>query len=103
MTHNRVGFTLMELLAVVMILGIISAMVVARVMFSTDAAKESIAEHHKGTINATIERYYMEQGTWPANDLSDIGGDLNYFPNGVPVNPADGSSYTLDPITHRVN
>jgi general secretion pathway protein G len=103
MSHKQGGFTLLELLAVVTILGIIAAMVVARAMFSGDAVKQSVVEHHKGTIDATIERYYLEQGAWPANDLSDIGADLNYFPNGIPVNPVDGAPYALDPVTHRVN
>ena len=101
--QKRFGFSLMELLAVVTILGIIAAIIVPRVMVSADTSKQKVAAHHKATINAAVERYYMEQGSWPANDLSDIGGDTNYFPDGIPVNPFDGSAYSLNAATHRVN
>ena len=93
----------MELLAVVTILGIIAAIIVPRVTVSSDTAKQKVNSHNKGTINAAVERWYMEQGTWPANDLSDIGADGNYFPDGIPVNPVNSSTYTLNATTHRVN
>ena len=101
--HKRLGFSLMELLAVVTILGIIAAIIVPRVTVSSDAAKAKVNSHNKATINATVERWYMEKGAWPANNLSDIGADTNYFPDGIPVNPVDSSAYTLNATTHRVN
>jgi general secretion pathway protein G len=97
------GFSLMELLAVVTILGIIAAIIVPRVAVSSDTAKTKVNSHNKATINSAVERWYVEKGTWPANNLSDIGADLNYFPDGVPVNPLDVSVYTLNATTHRVN
>lgn len=101
--RKRRGFSLMELLAVVTILGIIAAIIVPRVAVSSDTAKQKVDAHNKATINAAVERWYIEKGTWPANDLSDIAADLDYFPNGIPTNPIDGSAYTLDSTTHRVN
>src|SRR5215471_13540684 len=106
MTRNankRSGFSLMELLAVVTILGIIAAIIVPRVAVSSDTAKSKVNSHDKATINEAVERWYVEKGTWPANNLSDIGADINYFPDGVPTNPVDGSAYTLNATTHRVN
>ncbi len=93
----------MELLAVVTILGIIAAIIVPRVMVSSDTSKQKVNAHNKATINAAVERWYVEKGSWPATNLSDIGADVNYFPEGVPVNPVDGSSYTLNATTHRCN
>jgi general secretion pathway protein G len=101
--HKRAGFSLMELLAVVTILGIIAAIIVPRVAISSDTAKAKVNAHNRATINAAVERWYIEKGAWPANDLSDIGADINYFPDGIPVDPVDGSSYTLNATTHRVN
>lgn len=97
------GFSLLELLAVVTILGIIAAIIIPRVTVSSATAKEKVRDHHKATINAAVERYYIDTNTWPANDLSDIGADVNYFPDGLPTNPVDGSAYTLNATTHRVN
>jgi general secretion pathway protein G len=101
--HRRAGFSLMELLAVVTILGIIAAIIVPRVAVSSDTAKAKVNSHNKATINSAVERWYVEKGAWPANNLSDIGVDTNYFPDGVPVNPVDASAYTLNAVSHRVN
>jgi general secretion pathway protein G len=102
-THRkRAAFSLMELLAVVTILGIIAAIIVPRVTVSSDTAKQKVNAHNKATINAAVERWYIEKGVWPAVDLSDIGADANYFPNGVPTNPASGTAYSLNATTHRV-
>jgi general secretion pathway protein G len=100
---ERNGFSLMELLAVVTILGIIAAIIVPRVAVSSDTAKQKVNAHNKATINAAVERWYIETGAWPANDLSDIEADTDYFPEGIPTNPVDGSAYTLNAATHRVN
>jgi prepilin-type N-terminal cleavage/methylation domain-containing protein len=96
------GFSLLELLAVVTILGIIAAIIVPRVTVSSATAKQKVRDHHKATINAAVERYYIDSGTWPAN-LSDIGTNINYFPDGLPVDPVSGNPYSLNATTHRVN
>ncbi len=100
---KRTGFSLMELLAVVTILGIIAAIIVPRVTVSSDTAKQKVNAHNKATINAAVERWYIDNGSWPATDLSDIGADIDYFPDGVPVNPVSGGAYSLNGTTHRVN
>ena len=102
-SDKRHGFSLMELLAVVTILGIIAAIVVPRVSVSSATAKQKVHEHNKATINSAVERWYIDKGTWPADNLSDIQADANYFPDGIPVNPVDNSAYTLNNTTHRVN
>jgi general secretion pathway protein G len=101
--HRRRGFSLLELLAVVTILGIIAAIIVPRVTVSSSTAKSKVRDHHKATINAAVERYYVDNNSWPAADLSDIGANANYFPDGVPTNPVDGTTYSLNATTHRVN
>jgi general secretion pathway protein G len=100
---KRTGFSLMELLAVVTILGIIAAIIVPRVTVSSDTAKQKVNAHNKATINAAVERFYIETGAWPADNLSDIGADTDYFPDGVPTNPVTSTPYTLNSTTHRVN
>lgn len=100
---QRAAFSLMELLAVVTILGIIAAIIVPRVAVSSDTAKTKVNSHNKATINAAVERWYIEKGAWPANNLSDIGADTNYFPDGLPTNPTNSTAYSLNATTHRVN
>jgi general secretion pathway protein G len=100
---RRNAFSLLELLAVVTILGIIAAIIIPRVTISSDTAKQRVRDHHKATINAAVERYYIDNNAWPANNLSDIGADVDYFPDGIPTNPVDGTAYSLNATTHRVN
>jgi len=100
---KKSGFSLLELLAVVTILGIIAAIIVPRVTSSSDTAKTKVRDHHKATINAAVERWYVDKSSWPADNLSDIEADVAYFPDGIPTNPVDASAYTLNSTTHRVN
>ncbi len=100
---HKSGFSLLELLAVVTIVGIIAAIIIPRVMVSSSTAKQKVRDHHKATINAAVERYYIDNNSWPSNDLSDIGGNANYFPDGLPTDPVDGTSYSLNAATHRVD
>ena len=101
--RQRRGFSLLELLAVVTILGIIAVVVIPRIAISGTTAKANANDQNKSEINSAVERFYFDTGTWPANDLSDISTGATYFPNGLPANPVDGSAYTLDPSTHRCN
>jgi prepilin-type N-terminal cleavage/methylation domain-containing protein len=98
------GFSLLELLAVVTILVIIAVVVIPRIGVPRTAAQSNAADDPiKAEINSAVERWYFEKGTWPANDLSDIGADSKYFPTGLPTNPVDNSAYSLNATTHRVN
>jgi prepilin-type N-terminal cleavage/methylation domain-containing protein len=101
--QSRRGFSLLELLAVVTILGIIAVVVIPRISVSSATAKTNANNQNRAEINSAVERWYFNTGTWPANDLSDIGADTNYFPAGMPTNPVDGSAYSLNAATHRVN
>jgi general secretion pathway protein G len=98
----RPAFSLMELIAVVAILGVIAALIIPRLITGTDVAKDKACFHNRAEINITVERFYMHNDAWPANDLSDIGADANYFPDGLPTCPVSGQAYRLDPVTHRV-
>jgi prepilin-type N-terminal cleavage/methylation domain-containing protein len=99
---ERTAFSLMELLAVVTILGIIAALLLPRVMTGTDVAKEKACFHNRAEINITVEQYNLHTGGWPANDLSDIAADPQYFPEGVPTCPVSGAAYRIDGTTRRV-
>ena len=54
-------------------------------------------------INRAVEQWHALESQWPKDDLSDIGRDRNYFPNGIPRCPLDDAQpYSLDPDTHRI-
>ena len=105
-TSRRKGaFTLIEILAGVVILGILAVVVVPRVLASSATAKTNACYQNKAAINTGVEKYYFDTGGWPVDALTDIGVDDNYFPDGIPVCPVDGSAYALDAVSgnHRVD
>ena len=99
---GRGGFSLLELLAVVAIIGTLAGIILPRVTNSSQTVKEKADAMNIAMLNSAVERWYVEKGTWPANNLSDIGGDDTYFPEGIPTSPLNGNAYRLDPATHRI-
>ncbi|MBU0533392.1 MAG: type II secretion system GspH family protein [Candidatus Omnitrophica bacterium] len=84
------GFTLIEILFVVIAIGILAAIVVLRMLHTALEAKIAANDANKANINTSVERYFFDEGSWPAADLSDIGADGDYFPEGVPLCPVCG-------------
>ena len=108
-TRKRRGFSLLELLAVVTILGIIAAMVIPRITTSSADAKAKVHAQNKAEINAAVERFYIDSGSWPSTDLSDMlptstPAVYDYLPDGLPANPVTPATpYTIDATSHRVD
>ncbi len=100
--QKRQGFTLIEILAVVVILGILATVVVPRVLASSATAKTNACHQNKAVINTAVEKWYFDNGTWPAAALTDVGADLSYVPDGIPACPVDSSAYALDTLSNRV-
>jgi general secretion pathway protein G len=96
------GFSLVELIGVVAILALLAGIILPRVLGSNDNANIAACETHKSHIEVQAELWMHNTGTWPAANLSNIGADVNYFPQGLPVCPVDGSAYTIDNSTGRV-
>ena len=100
MIRCRGGFSLLELLAVVMIMGIMAAVIIPRIGTHTGKAKANVCAQYKADVNDALEKYYFDKGAW-ATSLNDIQSD-EYYPTAIPVCPVDGSTYTIDAATHRI-
>ena len=99
-SKKRRGFSLLELLAVVTIMGIIAAVVVPRLTQSTTTAKINGELQYRGDLNNAIERYYFDTGAYPA-DLDVLHTD-GYYPTPIPLNPVTNLPFTIDATTNRV-
>jgi general secretion pathway protein G len=99
---QRAAFSLTELVAVVTIVGVIGAAVAPRATRPSECWQVQVDQHFRASIGTAVERYYVETGRWPATDLSDLGADAAYFPDGIPVNPQTGHRYRLNPETLQV-
>lgn len=83
-------------MAVVAILGVIAALIVPRVMGHHNDAKEAACFTNQGEIELQVKLWKRTNGSYPTANLSNIGGNATYFPEGLPTCPVDGTSYTID-------
>lgn len=70
--NRQRGFTLIELMIVVVIIGILAALAIPRFMNATIKAKESEAKMILKQIYTFEESYQQEAGAY-TNDLNDLG------------------------------
>ncbi len=93
---KRRGITLLELLACVTILSVLVLAIVPRLGGGSSIAKESSCQVNKQVVEVQSALWKRAKGSWPSSDLSDVGRDTKYFPEGVPVCPVDGTKYRVD-------
>ena len=84
--RDRSGFTLIELMVVILLFGILAAVAIPLMRARVEAAKWSEGKTMMGTIATTLRAYGTEKGdagTWPPSlvDLGFVAGDLTgtYF------------------------
>lgn len=111
--RNRKGFTLIELMVVVLIVAVLAAVLVPMIRARIDAAKWSEAKAGIGNIASGIRAYWAEHqdeaaaGTMTLPTISDVcniadGGDLDgkYFTHGAYV--LSGVSYDATGIAFTI-
>src|SRR5713226_5293717 len=62
------GFTLIEILVVIVILGILAALIVPRVMDRPDQARATAARAGIAAIIGALKLYKLDNGTYPTTD-----------------------------------
>lgn len=100
MMIQKKGFTLVELLIVVLIIGALAAIAIPRVGASAANAKANACATNLDSINSQIELFMANTGAWPTV-IGDVTGDTDYFPDGDPVCPL-GTTYVYNATTKRV-
>jgi len=98
--HNKNGFTLIEIMIVVAIIGILAAVAIPRFVQSTNDAKIKADNANIANINAQWEAKYIQTGSY--GTLSALLADTAYFPDGAPVCPF-GTAYADADGDNRVD
>jgi len=98
--RSEKGFTLVELMIVVLILGALAAIAIPRIMGGAQTARISACSTNIDMLNSQIEMYNANTGAWPTA-LTDVTADPNYFPDGAPQCPL-GTTYIYN-ASKRIN
>jgi general secretion pathway protein G len=114
--RHQGGFTLIEIMVVILIIGLLALMVVPRLRGVADRAKRTKAQADIQELKQALDRYYLDNGSYPTTDQGlqalvtpPTGGRLpsNYEQGGyiekLPNDPwgnqyfyqSDGSTYAL--------
>jgi general secretion pathway protein G len=116
MRRSESGFTLIELMVVILIIGLLATIVVQNLRGATDKAKRIKAEADISAFKTALDRYYLDNGSYPTTDQGLLalvsppttgkvpvdypdGGYIEKIPPDPWANPyayqSDGSSYIL--------
>jgi len=110
------GFTLIEIMVVILIIGLLALMVVPRLRGVADRAKRTKAQADIAELKQALDRYYLDNGSYPTTDQGlqalvsppTSGRTPNNYEQGgyiekLPMDPwgnqyfyqSDGSTYAL--------
>ena len=110
------GFTLIEIMVVILIIGLLALMVVPRLRGVADRAKRTKAQADIQELKQALDRYYLDNGSYPTTDQGlqalvsppssgrqatnyEQGGYIEKLPNDPWGNQyfyqSDGSTYAL--------
>jgi len=93
------GFTLVEVLLVIVIIGILAAIVIPRMVYSKAEAQKAACDANVAALNAQIELFHAKENqSWPASLADLVSKD---YIDAIPVCPF-GTAYVYDSGTHRV-
>jgi general secretion pathway protein G len=114
---NQDGFTLIEIMVVILILGLLATIVVQSLRGATDKAKRVKAQADISEIKTGLDRYYLDAGSYPSTEQGlgalvaapqtgnsvnanyEAGGYLQSIPKdpwgNAYVYQSDGNSYVL--------
>jgi general secretion pathway protein G len=66
--RNQDGFTLIEIMVVILILGLLATIVVQSLRGAADKAKRTKAQADISEIKTALDRFYLDNGFYPTSD-----------------------------------
>ena len=93
------GFTLLELMIVVSIIGILATLAVPSYHSSVVKAKEAALRQDLSTIRDVLDQHKADQGKYPPSLSALVGAG---YLRGIPQDPFTGSTTTWQEITDPV-
>lgn len=107
MMKNERGFTIMELLVVIVIIGVLAAIGVPAYNNMTTRARIAACQANQRTLQAGVGMYFADQGGYPAS-IAALEGNASgtppipaYIDNATTFKCPSGGTYSLDE-NHKV-
>jgi general secretion pathway protein G len=66
--YKQDGFTLIEIMVVILILGLLATIVVQSLQGATNRAKRTKAQADISELKTALDRYYLDNGFYPTTD-----------------------------------
>ena len=95
----RSAFSLMEVLAAVVLIGMVAILIVPRLSGASYESRRNACFSNKGDIEVQVQRWWRTNGSPPAANLAIVGSDTDYFPEGLPTCPLD--NLLMENLLHK--
>jgi len=94
--NRRRGFTLVEIMIVVAIIGLLSAIAIPAFVRARENSRQKVCVNNLRQLDGAKDLVAMENGLSNGSDVSGLVGA--YLKKGVPVCPVGNTPYTLNPV-----
>lgn len=108
---NQNGFSLIELLIVMVIIGLLAGLVGPKMFGKVDSSKQKAAKAQISLFETALDMYRLDMGTYPTTDMGlaalrvnpddgDTRWDGPYLPKELPLDPWQNAYHYASPSEH---
>lgn len=103
--RKKEGFTLIEILFVIIVLAILASIAIMRIRTTTATAQNNACAAIQAVINTQIEQYMLDGNAYPADQaaFNTFLTNTLYFPDGVPACQGAAPACTYNAATYRAS